>query len=290
MLSRIFGIANLVRITKLPHSFLIAISALLGLALASETASLRQYLTLFLGTFLVVSAGAMLNNVHDRDIDAIMERTRLRPIPTGVYSPRAVRVVALLIMHGGFMVLNTLPHGIAVALLSGAGLFLYNFVYTPLKRRNVFAIVPGAACGVAPPVMGWISGNGSLLTPPFAALLATVFLWQLLHFVLIHMLRHKDYSKAGLPNILDHFSENALKAGLWGGLLLFILLLGLAALFHDFSFVSTRVFVLFNALALATSTLYSIFRTSNSGRWRLLFHHLNATLGVVTLAMILERS
>ncbi len=153
----------------------------------------------------------------------------------------------------------------------------------------MLAILPGALCGVVPPVMGWLAGDGRLNSLPFAVMVSILFVWQFPHFWLILLFRRADYSKAALPNFLEVFGENALKRVLYAWLLSFSLLLGAAAVFSNVEYFSTRVFILLNAIAIAASASYLLFSYPKKPAWRGLFIHLNATLGVIMLAVILEK-
>ncbi len=281
---------HIVRLTKLPLALLITVSALFGLAFANPSATAKHYAILFIGSLWVVVSGAMLNNVQDKELDKLMERTKVRPLPSGIYSSGAVQKIAILIMLAGFGLLAMLPHGIWVVAAAGFGIILYNVIYTPLKRRSLMAIFPGALCGVVPPVMGWIAGNGSLFTINFVALIAVLFAWQMPHFWLILLFRRLDYQSAGLPNFLERFGENALKRMIFVWLLAFSLILSTIAASSTVSFASTRIFVLANSCAIAISAFYTLLRASKKQEWRALFIHLNATLGLVMLVVILEKT
>jgi protoheme IX farnesyltransferase len=280
---------HVVRVTKLPLSLLISISAIFGLAFVNAEASAFHYGILFAGTLMVVMAGAMLNNVSDIELDKLMERTRVRPLPMGIYSPRVVKVVALILMHGGFVALAKLPNGLAVSLLSGVGLVLYNFVYTPLKTKTMWAIVPGALCGVVPPIMGWVAGEGAILSFEFALLVAILLVWQFPHFWLILLFRRADYFAARVPNFLEKCDELSLRRMLFAWLLVFALLTSLVSLSGGIAFMHTRVFIALNALAISVAAAVIVWGKSKNPRWRGLFIHLNATLGLVMLSTIVEK-
>ena len=149
-----------------------------------------------LGTAAVVAAANTLNMVLESDVDALMERTRARPIPAGRIAPEialafgiALTVVGLTLL---FVVVNPLT-----AMLAGVALLSYVLVYTPLKRITPFALHIGAIPGAIPPVLGWTSVAGTLALPPLA-LFAILFVWQLPHFVAIAIFRQAEYEAAGI--------------------------------------------------------------------------------------------
>jgi len=153
--------------------------------------------TLLGGTLAAGSANAF-NMYLDRDIDAVMQRTRLRPIPTGRLSPRqalgfgiAVGLLSIVIMAGGV-------NGLSAA-LSTAGIVFYVIVYTYwLKRRTPQNIVIGGAAGAIPPLVGWAAAVGHLALPAIA-LFVIVFLWTPPHFWALALTKVDDYRTAGVP-------------------------------------------------------------------------------------------
>ena len=114
-------------------------------------------------------AASALNEVQERDLDARMERTRLRPIPRGAVSPRAAVLFASALGTLGFLLLR-MASDFRPALLGLLAWGWYNGLYTPLKRFSAFAVVPGAVIGALPPAMGWTAAGGDLGVPAMVAL------------------------------------------------------------------------------------------------------------------------
>jgi protoheme IX farnesyltransferase len=155
--------------------------------------------------FLLACGASALNQFQERAIDARMERTCRRPLPSGAVSPIEVLSVSTgLILTGLFMLAQTGgPQAIALGVFA---LFWYNVIYTLLKKRTAFASVPGAATGMISPAIGWVSAGGGLLDVRLAAICFVFFLWQIPHFWLL-LLRHADeYKRAGLPSLTDTLS------------------------------------------------------------------------------------
>lgn len=161
-----------------------------------------------LGTFVLAGGSACLNHVQDARIDAVMPRTRNRPIPSGkIRSTSAVFVAGLLVLLG-FSLLATADHSIfAVLALGGLALLWYNGVYTYLKRVTAFAVVPGALIGAIPPVIGFVAGGGHWANPGILLVAGFFFVWQVPHFWLLSLLYDEQYRKAGLPTPTDHFDR-----------------------------------------------------------------------------------
>lgn len=148
------------------------------------------------GTFLVVAGANALNMLLERDTDALMTRTKNRPLPAGRLSPKTVlwlgataSVVSLPIL--GFGVNAT------TALLAALANLLYVFAYTPLKRRTHLAILVGAVPGAIPPLLGWTAATGRVEAGGLV-LFALLYFWQLPHFHAIALFRKEEYDRAGL--------------------------------------------------------------------------------------------
>ena len=150
-----------------------------------------------LGSGLVAGGAAALNQISERDIDAIMERTRRRPLPAGRVQPGEARVFATVIslLGLGVLALGTNQMAMLVAL---ATLVSYVAVYTPLKRRTAWATVVGAVPGALPVVIGWAAARGTLGVEAWV-LFGIVFFWQLPHFHALAWMYREDFRRAKLP-------------------------------------------------------------------------------------------
>jgi heme o synthase len=149
------------------------------------------------GTALVAAGAAALNQVYERDTDALMQRTRMRPLPDGRITPSDARLFGLLLSAAGLALLGTLVNLPATA-LALATLVTYLIIYTPMKRRSPTATLVGAVPGALPPLIGWVAAHGGLSVGG-AALFLIVFLWQIPHFMAIAWLYRDDYANAGFP-------------------------------------------------------------------------------------------
>jgi len=151
-----------------------------------------------LGTALVASGAAALNQVSERDIDRLMLRTSDRPVATGRMSSTTARGIALALGAAGLGALWYSANLTAVA-IALATFLIYILVYTPMKRHSSLATVIGAVPGALPPLIGWTAAGGALLSRAPWALFAIMFFWQLPHFLAISWLYREDYARAGLP-------------------------------------------------------------------------------------------
>jgi heme o synthase len=149
------------------------------------------------GTAMVAAGAAVLNQVYERDTDALMRRTRMRPLPDGRVSAADARNFGLALSGLGLVTLAT-RSGLLAASLAAATLALYLIIYTPMKRRSPSATLVGAVPGALPPLIGWAASHGSWSLGG-ATLFALVFLWQIPHFMAIAWLYRDDYTRAGFP-------------------------------------------------------------------------------------------
>ena len=164
-----------------------------GLAAAPDYARLAA---LLLGTMLAAGGTLALNQYWERDVDALMERTRTRPLPEGRLAP-----LEALLFGGGLTAagLGVLALGVGwlAALVVAATFVLYIFAYTPLKVRTPFCTLVGAVPGALPPVAGWAAARDEVGVGAWV-LFGILFLWQLPHTLAIARLYRDDYARAGV--------------------------------------------------------------------------------------------
>ncbi len=165
---------------------------------------------LLAGTALVVGAANALNNLLERDVDALMRRTRDRPLPAGRLEPWVAVAVGLGLPAVALPALAWFTNGLTATLASLA-LFTYVVLYTPLKQRSSLALFVGAVPGAIPPLMGWTTATGRLDAGGLA-LFALLFCWQLPHFLAISIYLKDDYARGGLRVFAVVHGDRATKA------------------------------------------------------------------------------
>ena len=151
------------------------------------------------GTALAAAGAAALNQWWERRLDALMHRTRMRPIPAGRMLPRDALVLGCLLSIGGIIYLSVACNSLS-ALLAAATIIIYIFAYTPLKRVSTFNTLIGAIPGALPPVVGWAAASGRIDIGAWS-LFAILFFWQLPHFFAIAWMYREDYARAGFEMI-----------------------------------------------------------------------------------------
>jgi heme o synthase len=182
-----------------PRVMMLAVfTALVGLASAPRELDPRHAFVAILAITAGAGAAGVLNMWYDADIDAIMTRTAMRPIPRGKVSQVEALVLGLALATGAVLLLALATNLAAAALLGGTILF-YAVVYTAwLKRSTRQNIVIGGAAGALPPVIGWTAATGNVGLEPLAMFLI-IFVWTPPHFWALALNRADDYARAGVP-------------------------------------------------------------------------------------------
>jgi len=151
---------------------------------------------LAIGTMLAAGGTLALNQYWERDVDALMERTRTRPLPEGRLAPLEALLFGAGLTAAGLVVL-ALGVGWLATLVTAATFVLYIFAYTPLKLRTALCTIVGAVPGALPPVAGWAAARDDIALGAWV-LFGILFLWQLPHTLAIGRLYQSDYARAGV--------------------------------------------------------------------------------------------
>jgi len=188
--------ADFVALAKPRLNLLVVVSSIAGYAMGGgDTHDVWRMLAVAIGTGLVAGGASAFNQVLERDADAKMHRTRLRPMPDGRLPVRDALLFGAALTLGGVGVL-ALAANVLSAVVALVTLATYAVVYTPLKKVTSFATVVGAIPGALPPVIGWAAATDTLSRGAWI-LFAIVFLWQLPHFLAIAWIYREDYARAG---------------------------------------------------------------------------------------------
>ena len=177
---------------------LVLFTGVVGLVLAPGHVHIATALTALLCIAVGAGASGALNMAYDADIDALMSRTKGRPVPQGHLTAGDATAFGSTLAVGSITVMGLLVNYTAAALLAFTIAF-YVFVYTMwLKRRTAQNIVIGGLAGALPPAIGWAAVTGSLAVPPLV-LVAIIFLWTPPHFWALSLYRTEDYARARVP-------------------------------------------------------------------------------------------
>lgn len=182
-------------LTKPEVNFLILITTFVAFRLASSSsARILNAIHTLVGTLLVASGAATLNQLLERSFDAKMRRTARRPLAAGRLRPSNVLWFGVSLSVAGVLYLAAM--NVLTAVIGVLTLLSYLLVYTPLKRKTPLCTLAGAFSGAAPALIGWAAAQGRL-DPEAWALYLIVFLWQFPHFMAIAWMYRDDYSRAG---------------------------------------------------------------------------------------------
>jgi len=187
-------------LVKARLTFLVLLTTAVGFYLGSVGPI--SYIALFhavFGTALAAAGAAALNQWWERRLDALMQRTRTRPVPAGRMLPRSALIVGSLLAIAGVAYLKIKCNGLS-AVLAAATIVIYIFAYTPLKRISTANTLVGAIPGALPPMIGWAASSGRL-DPGAWSLFAILFFWQLPHFFAIAWMYREDYARAGFQMV-----------------------------------------------------------------------------------------
>jgi heme o synthase len=190
--------ADFAALAKPRLNMLVVASALAGYIMGTTDGfSAVPLVATLAGTGFVAGGASAFNQLLERDLDGLMRRTRMRPLPDRRLQPLEAAMFGVLITLTGLLILAAFANLLAagVALVTHLS---YVLVYTPLKRRSSFGTVIGAIPGALPPVIGWTAARGALSSEAWT-LFGIVFLWQLPHFLAIAWMYREDYARAGYP-------------------------------------------------------------------------------------------
>lgn len=190
-------------------SVAIAFSAVAGYVFYSGSFTLKS-LAVFAGVLLLAGAATVLNQLQERKRDALMTRTKERPIPAGQVSPRTALIYAIVMGLAGTAILYFFTNTIT-AILGLFNIFWYNAVYTPLKTKTAFVVIIGALTGAIPPVMGWTAAGGLIYETEILFIAAFLFLWQIPHFLLLLLKYKEDYIRAGFKSATSNLNDEQVK-------------------------------------------------------------------------------
>jgi heme o synthase len=174
---------------------LVLITTLFGGLVAPGSQSIWRWVLTLTGTALVVAAANALNMVSEADADALMSRTRDRPLPSGRLTKAPVVRASFLALVVGSGILLCVD--VLAALLAFAAFASYVWVYTPLKRTTPHALYVGTVPGAIPPLIGYASATRGHLDVPALVLFALLAVWQIPHFLAIAVFRRAEYERAG---------------------------------------------------------------------------------------------
>ncbi|WP_431166751.1 heme o synthase [Tenacibaculum halocynthiae] len=183
------------QITKVGLSVSVVFTSITGYLLGADEINYTTILLLAIGGFFMVGASNAFNQIIEKDIDALMQRTKNRPLPSKRMSVTTAMVIAILFTIAGIAILYAINP--KCALFGAVSIFLYTSAYTPLKAITPLAVFVGAIPGAIPFMLGWVAATGEFgIEAGFLFMIQ--FFWQFPHFWAIGWLQFEEYNKAGL--------------------------------------------------------------------------------------------
>jgi protoheme IX farnesyltransferase len=277
----------LLELTKFRITSFVTVTTAFGFIAASGSINL-EIIPVLMGILFLACGSAAFNQYQEKDIDATMSRTSNRPIPSKRITGRNALFVSLLLILSGSIILFFGAGALAFE-LGLLNLIWYNLVYTLLKRKTPFAIIPGSLVGAIPPAVGWVAAGGYLFDPQIIFISFFFFIWQIPHFWLLLLLFDKDYKSAGLPTLTQIFNKNQLAriTFIWvaatavTGLL--IPLFGLVRL------VPINLLLFFGGIFLTWRAFKLVTETENNLSFRFAFRYINLFALFVVVLVSLDK-
>ena len=270
---------------KLTISFSVSLTALTGYLLKAKEFNTKLILPV-LGVFILSAGSAALNHFQERHLDALMKRTKSRPIPSGIISINTALLFSLVLLTIGSVLLYM--SNFYAFLLGLLAVIWYNLIYTNLKRKTAFAAVPGAFIGAIPPVIGWVAAGGNPLDYRIMVVAFFFFIGQIPHFWLILLKYGKEYELAGFPSLTELFNKTQIKRLTFT----WIVAVAVSSLLFPFSGIIsyswlTGILILFSVL-LVLSFGINVFSNKQEFRFGQAFFHLNLYFLLIMIILIIN--
>ncbi|WP_100610142.1 heme o synthase [Confluentibacter lentus] len=187
-------ISDFKEITKMRLAVSVVFSSLAGYLLGVDIVDFKTLVLLAFGGYFMVGASNAFNQIIEKDLDALMDRTKNRPIPAGRMSVNTAFIIASVFTLLGMIILYTINK--QTAMFGAISIFIYTCVYTPLKTKTPLSVFVGAIPGAIPFMLGWVAATDHFGIEP-GTLFALQFFWQFPHFWAIGWFLFEDYKKGG---------------------------------------------------------------------------------------------
>lgn len=273
-------------ITKFRLSLLVALSSVFGFFISSSKVDINEVFILLVGGYLISSSSVINNQILEKDLDKMMNRTNKRPIPTGRISVYKSVIMSIFSMIIGLFLISFYLN-IYAALLSFISLILYSFVYTPMKKFGPIAVFIGAIPGALPPLIGWVASTGQV-TLEAIIIFSIQFIWQFPHFWAIAWMYDDDYKKVGfklLPNNGEKNLKTAVNIMIYT---LFLIPLGLLPTIFGITGIISGAVAVFLAIIFLAQTFKLINDYSRESAVKVMFSSF-IYLPIVQISYVLDK-
>ena len=281
-------IGDLFELVKARLTLLVLLTTAVGFYLGAQPpVDYAALLRAVLGTAAAAAGAAALNEWWERQADALMLRTRTRPVPAGRMRPGKALALGVVLSVCGVAYLAWACNALSAA-LAAVTILIYIFAYTPLKRASTANTIVGAVPGAIPPMIGWAAARGTIDAGAWS-LFVILLLWQLPHFFAIAWMYREDYARAGFRMISsdDRTGERSASQSVFFCMLLLVLA-GLPAFVGivDFSYVAIELFL--GGLFILTAMRFLKARSRKTAR--LLFIASIVYLPLLLVGLVLMKS
>lgn len=241
---------------KFSLSFMVVFSAVISYLLAPNVVAYdwSRIILFFLGGMLVTGSANAVNQIVEKDTDALMKRTAKRPLASGRMSTHEAWAFAIIALVAGLFILadfSWLAAGIALF-----SWFMYAYMYTPLKKVSAISVLVGAVPGALPCLIGWAAGQEELTIGGWV-LFGIQFFWQFPHFWAIAWIAHKDYTNAGfklMPSVEGPSRYSAIQSVIYSLVLIPVgtlpYLVGMSGLVSFWIVLAANLFMLWQCIRL----------------------------------------
>lgn len=242
---------------KFSLSFMVVFSAVISYLLAPNVVEYDwlQIILLFIGGMLVTGSANAVNQVVEKDTDAMMKRTAKRPVASGRMQPAEAWAFAIIALALGLFILGYF-FNLLSAILALVSWFVYAYMYTPLKKVSSVSVLLGAVPGALPCLIGWTAGQDALSIGGWV-LFAIQFFWQFPHFWAIAWIAHKDYSHAGfklMPSVEGPTKYSAIQSIIYSLVLIPVgtlpYLVGMSGMVSFWIVLAANLFMLWQSIRL----------------------------------------
>ena len=273
-------------ITKFRLSLLVALSSVFGFFISTSKVDINEVFILLVGGYLISSSSVINNQILEKDLDKMMNRTNKRPIPTGRISIYKSVIMSIFSMIIGLFLISFYLN-IYSAILSFISLILYSFVYTPMKKIGPISVFIGAIPGALPPLIGWVASTGQI-TLEAIIIFSIQFIWQFPHFWAIAWMYDDDYKKVGfklLPNNGEKNLKTAVNIMIYT---LFLIPLGLLPTIFGITGIISGAVAVFLAIIFLAQTFKLINDYSRESAVKVMFSSF-IYLPIVQISYVLDK-
>ena len=277
----IFLIEALYRLSKLPLSLHISISALMGYVLVNGKIDSKG-LFVFFSILLLACGGAVLNNLQDKEYDKLFTRTKDRLIPNGVVSEKSAVFIASFFIISGLLILFYLSKSYYILTLGATSIILYNFIYTALKKISSLGVIPGALCGMLPPLIGWLSAGGNFYDIKIIYIMLVFGIWQFPHYFMVLLQNRKDFESH--KTVINYYPEKMFKAVVAIWVLNYFSIISTLPLVGILNSKSGNIFLLFCLFIILPFVIYNLIKQN----YKFSFIGLNCSLLIFMFFVMIE--